>query len=106
MEIISFLNIDIATSIFRTPESPSGLSRSTSRSSGDASSQKMDETSNDGTDEGKSQGEKDNLIQSKTHNTTDAVRIKCRDLLLAALKVSGKMIVALTNCVFIINFLM
>ncbi|XP_059173549.1 transcription elongation factor S-II-like [Physella acuta] len=69
-------------------ESPSGLSRSTSRSSGDASSQRMDETSNDGTDEGKSQGEKDSLIQSKTHNTTDAVRIKCRDLLLAALKVS------------------
>ncbi|CAL1531134.1 unnamed protein product [Lymnaea stagnalis] len=68
-------------------DSPGGLSRSSSRSSGDASSQRMDETSNDGTDEGKSDADKDGSSgQSKTHNTTDAVRIKCRELLSAALR--------------------
>lgn len=70
-------------------DSPGGLSRSSSRSSGDASSQRMDETSNDGTDEGKSDTDKDgSSSHSKTHNTTDAVRIKCRELLSAALRVS------------------
>ncbi|CAG5127643.1 unnamed protein product, partial [Candidula unifasciata] len=68
-------------------DSPGGLSRSTSRSSGDSSSQRMDETSNDGADEGRSDTDKQEG-SNKPHNTTDAVRIKCRELMSAALKCS------------------
>ncbi|KAK3767246.1 hypothetical protein RRG08_018113 [Elysia crispata] len=71
-----------------TPSVP----RTTSRSSGDASSQKMDETSNDGTDEAKDSGRSkdDNSAPStKSSNTTDAVRLKCRELLTNALKSQG-----------------
>uniref|UniRef100_A0A0B7A4L6 TFIIS N-terminal domain-containing protein n=1 Tax=Arion vulgaris TaxID=1028688 RepID=A0A0B7A4L6_9EUPU len=68
-------------------DSPGGLSRSSSRSSGDGSSQRMDETSNDGTDEGKGEGDK-TVSASTSHNTTDAVRIKCRELMSTALKSS------------------
>ncbi|XP_005107044.1 transcription elongation factor S-II [Aplysia californica] len=74
-------------------DSPGGMSRTTSRSSGDAGSQKMDETSNDGTEEGKSDGssgdkdtERDS--SSKLANTADAIRLKCRELLSNALKSS------------------
>ncbi|RUS83339.1 hypothetical protein EGW08_008886 [Elysia chlorotica] len=69
-----------------------GVPRTTSRSSGDANSQKMDETSNDGTDEAKdSGGSKDDngAASSKCSNTTDAVRLKCRELLTNALKSHG-----------------
>ncbi|KAI8774217.1 transcription elongation factor S-II [Biomphalaria glabrata] len=70
-------------------DSPGGISRSNSRSSGDASSQRMDETSNDGTEESKGDSSKDGQSgQTRTQNTTDAVRIKCRELLSNALKAS------------------
>ncbi|BFZ00123.1 hypothetical protein BsWGS_03162 [Bradybaena similaris] len=68
-------------------DSPGGLGRSTSRSSGDSGSQRMDETSNDGADDGRGDSDKSEG-SSKSHNTTDAVRIKCRELLAAALKCS------------------
>ncbi|GFN95021.1 transcription elongation factor a protein 1 [Plakobranchus ocellatus] len=71
-----------------------GIPRTTSRSSGDASSQKMDETSNDGTtDDAKDRSEnkeENSSASSKTSNTTDAVRLKCRELLTNALRGTGK----------------
>ncbi|KAH9523659.1 hypothetical protein Btru_040617 [Bulinus truncatus] len=70
-------------------DSPGGISRSNSRTSGDASSQKMDETSNDGSEDNKGDaGKESQSSQNKSHNTTDAVRIKCRELLSNALKSS------------------
>lgn len=69
-------------------DSPAGLARTTSRSSGDAA--KMDETSNDGTEEGKSDNGGDKYAErsSKFNDTTDTVRLKCRELLCNAMKSS------------------
>ena len=58
----------------------------------------MDETSNDGTDEAKDSGrskDDNNAPSTKSSNTTDAVRLKCRELLTNALKSQGLCILKL-----------